>query len=179
MALLAPPSQIMDYENAERRRHPAIFSEAPSSAQLGPQRLDEIYLAQLLASSARSCYVELEQAFISLRDQLSALRSIETGWDSYRAPAPNAVSLAAAEAALGTLRMLNARPDGVLPSADGGIGICFTQGGRYAHIEFENTGDAWTLMYGPTGTPESWQLPSNNADSITAAWARISAYLQS
>ncbi len=179
MALLAPPSQIMDYENAERRRHPAIFGEAPSSTQLGPQRLDEIYLAQLLATSARSRYVELEQAFISLRDQLSALRSIETGWDSYRAPAPNEVALAAAEEALNTLRMLNARPDGVLPSADGGIGICFTQRGRYAHIEFENTGDVWTLMYGPTGTPDSWQLPSNNINSITAAWTRISAYLQS
>lgn len=169
----------MDFENAERRRYPAIFREAPSSRQLGPEPLDKIFLAQLLATSARSYYVELEQVFILLRDQLSALRSIEAGWDSYQAPAPNEIALAAGEEALNILRGLNVRPAGVLPSADGGIGICFTLSGRYAHIEFENTGDAWTLMYGPTGTPESWQLPSTNIDSISAAWTRISAFLQS
>ena len=34
-------------------------------------------------------------------------------------------------------------------------------------------------MYGPVGIPESWQLPSNDTNSITLAWIRISAYLQS
>lgn len=179
MALLAPTSYLMDYENAERRRHPAIFGEAPSSAQLGPPLLARIYRDQLLDARTRSHYIELEQSFISLRDQLSALRSVKPGWDGYHAPAPNETTLAAAEAALNTFRSLNARPTAVLPSADGGVGICFTHNERYAHIEFENSGDAWALMYGSAGAPESWKLPSNDIESIRAAWTRISAYLQS
>jgi hypothetical protein len=179
MAHIAPPPpRLLDYENAERRRHPAIFREAPSSAQLGPDQLDLMYLSQLRAASDRSRYVELEQAFSQLRDQLSALRSLAAGWDGYRAPAPNEVAFAAAEAALGTLRRLNVRPAGILPSSDGGIGIYFSQNERYAHMELVNDGDTWVLMYGPAGTPESWQLPSSGADSIRDAWTSISAYLQ-
>jgi len=177
MAYLAP-AQLIDVEEAYRRRYPAIFREAPSSAQLGPQRLDEIYLGQLRATSAGSRYVELEQAFTELRDQLSSLRRLPAGWDSYSAPAPNARAIDAAERALTVLRLVNAKPSAVLPSADGGVGICFFKEHHYAHIELSNDGDAWVVMYGPTGSPESWQLPSMTEDSITEGWTRISGRLQ-
>ena len=177
MAYLAP-AQLMDFENAERRRHPAIFREAPSSAQLGPQRLDEIYLKQLRAASAGSWYMELEQAFTSLRDQLSTLRALGVGWDGYRAPAPAASALEAAQRALAVLRLVNAKPSAVVPAVDGGIGVCFVKEDRYAHMEFANDGDVWVVMYGPTGSPESWQLASSDTDSIRQGWTRISAHLQ-
>jgi hypothetical protein len=177
MAYLAS-SQIMDYANVEKRRHPAIFHEAPSSAQLGPDRLDEIYLNQLRAARALSRYTELEQAFTSLRDQLSALYTLRPGWDSYHAPVPNAFTIESAERALNVLRRANAKPTAVLPAADGGVGICFVEKQRYAHIEFANDEEVWVLMYGPTGSPESWRLPSSNVDAIGEAWSRISAYLQ-
>jgi hypothetical protein len=169
----------MDFENADRRGHPAIFSEAPSSAQFGPVRLDAIYLGQLRATADRSRYMELELAFTSLRDQLSSLRALGAAWDGYRAPAPSAPALESAGRALRLLRVANAKPSVVLPSADGGVGICFVEEQRYAHMEFTNDGEAWVLMYGLTGPPESWQLHSGDADSISEAWNRISAYLQS
>jgi hypothetical protein len=177
MAFLAP--QLVDFENAERRRHPAIFLELPPSAQFGPQKTDEIYLEQLRASAERSRYVELEQAFTSLRDQLVTLRSLENGWDSYRAAVPNRVALGAAEVALDVFRSLNVQPSAVLPSADGGVGICFTRDQGYAHIEFENTGDTWVMAYGANKAPETWQLLVRNANSLKGAWNHISAYLQS
>src|SRR5450756_1913049 len=132
MAYLAP-AQLMDYENAERGCHPAIIREAPSAAQLGPHRLDEPY----------SWYMELEQAFTLLRDQLSALRALGVGWDGYRAPAPAASALEAAQRALTALRLVNAKPSAVVPAVDGGVGICFVKEDRYAHLEFANDGDAW------------------------------------
>jgi hypothetical protein len=169
MAYLAPaPAQLMDYENAERGRHPAIFREAPSSAQLGPHRSDEPF----------SWYLELEQAFTSLRDQLSTLRALGVGWDGYRAPAPAATALEAAQRALAVLRLVNAKPSAVVPAVDGGVGICFVKENRYAHLEFANDGDVWVLMYGPTGSPESWQLASGDTGSIREGWTRISAHLQ-
>src|ERR1017187_349783 len=89
MANLLPP-HLMDYENVERRRHPAIYREAKSSAQLGPVRLDELFLNQLLKTSAASRYMELEQTFGELRDELRAVRTLTADWDSYDAPPPTA-----------------------------------------------------------------------------------------
>jgi hypothetical protein len=172
-------AQAVDYENAERRRHPAIFREVPSSPQLGPEQTEKIFLSQLQLASKRSRYIQLEQTFTALRDQLSKLRGLQAGWDSYGAPAPNEVALAAAESALDTLRTLIVQPTSILPSADGGIGVCFTHNDQYAHIEFENSGDTWILIYGADTPAETWQLPSNNEDSIREAWGRISASLQS
>jgi hypothetical protein len=172
------PAQLMDYNNVERRRHPAIFREVPSSPQLGPEPTERIFLSQLLLASNRSRYQELEQKFTALRDQLSKLHWLELGWDSYCSPAPNGAALAATDAALNVLRRLNVQPTAILPSADGGVGICFIQNEQYAHIEFENSGDTWVLTYGPNKASETWQLLSDNEDSITEAWSRISASFQ-
>jgi hypothetical protein len=176
------PAQLIDYDNAERRRHPAIYREVPSSPQLGqegPGRTDRIFLDQLRSAAKGSRYVELELKFNALRDQLASLRSVQAGWDTYGAPAPNEYALSATETALDTLRSMNVEPSGVLPSADGGIGICFMRNDQYAHIEFENSGDTWVLSYGPDSPSVSWQFPSCNTDSIREAWVRISDSLQS
>ena len=179
MAQLAP-TQLMDYENADRRRHPAIYCEAPSSHQLGSlNNLDYIYLNILRASADRSRFVELEQTYTQLRDELSKMRAQRAGWDGYDAPSPNDAAIEASEQALTVLRSENAKPTAILLSADGGVGICFVEQDRYAHMEFSNSGEVWVLMYGPHGDPETGQLPSSDAASIREGWTRIRAYLQS
>jgi len=75
MALLSQ-AQLIDYDTAERRRHPAIYREVPSSAQIDPVETNEIFKQQLLSSSHQSRYFELEQAFIELRDQMARLRLV-------------------------------------------------------------------------------------------------------
>lgn len=178
MALLHP-SHLIDYDNTEQRRHAAINCEVRSSPQLGGERTEEIFLKQLQSVARGSRYVELEQQFNSLRDQLAMLRFMKPEWDINRTPVPNDVAISAAESALGVLRSLNALPTDILPSADGGIGICFIQNGHYAHIEFENSGEIWALMYGPETPAATWQLPSDDVSALAAAWDNIRANLQS
>jgi hypothetical protein len=173
------PSQLLDFENAERRRHPAILGEAPSSEQLGPERLDLIYLKQLIESAKGSQYIGLEQAYLALRDQLMLLKNVGSDWDTYGAPAPSEDSIDTAGLALNALRASNAQPSAVVPSADGGIGICFMRDDSYAHIEFSNDGSAYGMMYAAGKNPQNWQLESVDADNVRNAWKRISAYLQS
>jgi hypothetical protein len=178
MAFIAA-STTLDYVNAERRRHPAIFREAPSSPQSGPKRLDLIFLTQLQQISKASVFTRLEQRYSMLRDQLASMRLVTRGWDSYDAPPPGESSVRAAEQALNALRALNAEPDAVLPSADGGVGICFIHGPRYAHVEILNSGEWHALMYGGTNDPpEMWRIASVNPDALRETWSRISAYLQ-
>jgi hypothetical protein len=179
MALLIPVQQLLDYDNAERRRHPAIYREVPSSGQNVSLLTNQIFRDQLVSSSQKSRYLELEQGLNVLRDELVNLRHLGPDWDSYGAPAPNAAAFAAADAALRTLRLMNVLPTRILPSADGGVGMLFTEGEQYAHIEFENSGDTWVLMRGPDSIPNTWKLRSADADALREAWERISAGLQS
>lgn len=177
MAYLAP-QQLATFEEAERRRHPAIFGEAPSSELLGPQRQEFMYLRELVESSRGSQYVGLEQAYFELRDQLTLLNGVGENWDTYNAPAPSPDSIGAAGRALDILRGLNAQPSGIVPSAEGGVGICFIRGQAYAHIEFLNDSSVYGMMYAPGKGPQNWQLGAASADSIQETWNRIRAYLQ-
>jgi hypothetical protein len=172
MAFLSTTA-LLDYDNTDRR-HPAMYGEVASS---GPADLNFPYLDQLQLSAAMSQFVQVEQWYTSLRDQLNLLRGLRKGWDSYSAPTPNELAIEAANQALQTLRTLNATPTAILPSADGGVGICFSSRDRYAHFEFLNIGEVWVLTYGTIGSAETWQV-SRGPDSLTGAWTRISAYLQ-
>lgn len=179
MALLIPVDDLSDLMNADRRRHPAIYGEAPSSNQLGPDPTASRYLAELLESANGSASMRIEQAYSSLGDQLSSLKMLESGWDSYSAPKPSDSAINATEQALQDLRRLYAEPAAVMPSADGGVGICFVKGRRLAQVEFLNNGEAHALMYGGEGSPQAWQVPLERTDGIKQTWMTISAYLQS
>jgi hypothetical protein len=149
----------------------------PSSAQAGPQRIDLLLLKQLQETSLHSEFNRRAQRFAALADDLASLRHCAVGWDGYDAPIPNENSIAAAKNALHVLEGLNAEPTAVLPSADAGVGLCFTENDRYAHIEFLNNGEAWALMYGQTDEPQSWQLTARGDDAVRQAWARIRAFI--
>lgn len=167
---------VADQMNAYSRRHPAIFAEAPSSAQQGFPRIDVIYLEEL-QKSASSSAIRKEQLYSSLRDQLQSTARLNAGWDSYSAPPPTPGARRAAEEALEILRSLNAEPAAVLPSVDGGVGICFNNGEKYGQLEFLNDGEAHALMYGGEGRPQAWQIDVSDRDALRAAWMRIGAYL--
>jgi hypothetical protein len=122
-------------------------------------------------------YVQLEQTYNARLDELSRLRRFEKNWDSYGSDAPEETAISAASQSLTTLRSLQAMPGAMRPSNEGGVGVCFTEGAKYAHIEFSNNGEAFAVMYGPTDEPQVWELPE--PFDIPATWTRIRAYLQS
>jgi hypothetical protein len=169
-------SNVADLINADKRRHPAIYGEAPSSGQLGSPRIDEIYLKEL-QGTANSNAVRREQIYSRLRDQLRRLEKLQRGWDSYDAEAPSGLARVQAEKAMEFLRYLNAEPVAVLPSADGGVGVCFNNGSRYGQIEFLNDGEAHALLYGGPNGPQAWQIDLADRNALTESWNRISAYL--
>jgi hypothetical protein len=175
MAIFVAPN-VADLINADRRRHPAIYGEAPSSAQLGTPRIDAIYLEEL-QKTASSNAVRKEQLYSRLRDQLQSLESLEPGWDSYAAPPPAPLARREAQRSLEILRHLNAEPAAVLPSVDGGVGICFNNGDRYGQLEFLNDGEAHALLYGGTNGSLAWQIDLADTNALRQAWTRISAYL--
>ncbi len=174
MPLLVRPA--IDQMNADKRRHPAIYAEAPSSIQQGEPRIDAIYLAQLVEIQ-RSAFFRAEHLYNHLRDQLSATATLTDGWDGYTAEPPAAGAIEAAERVLGTLRSLNAKPAAILPSSDGGIGICFNNGNRYGQLELLNDGEIHALLYGGEGGPQAWQVDMTLPTAIQETWKRIGAYL--
>jgi hypothetical protein len=167
---------VADVVNADKRRYPAIYGEAPSSGQLGDSRIDAIYM-QELQTSASSGAIRREQLYSTLRDQLLSTASLKKGWDSYSADPPTHLARRQAEMALEILRFLNAEPAAILPSVDGGIGICFNNGGKYGQLEFLNDGEAHALLYGGPGDPQAWQIDLAETDALREAWKRIGAYL--
>jgi hypothetical protein len=176
MALLVPT--LYDSISLDRR-HPAVYAEAPSSVQLGPDPIDRMYLKELLDAASRSASIRFEQLYSELFDQLVSLTRIERGWDSYSAPKPNPLAISTTKRVLEALRHLNAEPVAIMPSADGGAGICFMQGEKWAQFEILNNGEAHALMYGGVGSPQAWQIPIDQTDAVRQAWTRIGAYLQS
>jgi len=121
--------------------------------------------------------MQAEQAYNARRDELSLLRVLEEGWDSYGSAAPAEVAISVAERSLETLKALHAVPAAIRPSNEGGVGVCFTEGAKYAQIEFLNNGEMYALMYGSADEPQVWEIPEP-AD-VATAWTRIRAYLQS
>jgi hypothetical protein len=177
MPILLPPSPF-DAAAADRRRHPAIYLEAPSSATSEPSRpTDKAFLAALSEAARGTVFFRLEQTYNARLDELSRLRSLERDWDSYGSAVPHESAISEAAKSLITLKGLQAMPDAIRPSNEGGVGVCFIEGAKYAHIEFSNNGEAFAMMYGPADDPQVWELAE--PVDIAATWTRIRAYLQS
>jgi len=176
MPAISPP-MLAGYIEAERTRHPAIYGELQSSSQSGEQRIDLIFLDQLLKTSDLSTYHTLEHRYALLFDELASLRSLTPNWDTYGAAPPSDRAIQDAQTALSALRLLGAQPSAIRPSAEGGIGICFTADNAYAHLEFLNDGEVHALAYSAQRQPESWQI--DPVLGLAEAWNRIRADLQS
>jgi len=111
------------------------------------------------------------------RRRVYALARLPQNWDSYGAPAPNGTSVANAILVLNLLESLNFDPTRILPSAEGGIGICFVQGDRYADIECSNEGEVLGIYYAGAQMPALLETDATGA-SISAALERIRNHIR-
>lgn len=94
--------------------------------------------------------------------ELLELESIERDWNGLGSepPAPNAIA--------GAIRVLWAlkatwmiRPERVAPSAEGGVGIAFRRGQKFASIESLNSGEIIVLISDGTGSPRAWEIDTS------------------
>ena len=87
------------------------------------------------------------------RSRLADLGHLQNNWDSYGAPRPNAVALGAADRILKLMRPSDLLVAKIVPSAEGGVGFCFSAEDRYADIECSNSGDFLSVRYVGKATP--------------------------
>ena len=117
-------------------------------------KLDEIYRSAFWRSKAR---------FADARQRLRTTVSLEHGWDTYAAEAPNDVARTLAAKILNALEADSLPPTRLMPSSEGGIAISFVEGDNRAEIEIYNTGQIAAATYSGHSEPVAWEL--TNTDS--------------
>jgi len=85
--------------------------------------------------------------------QIDQLTLLQDGWNSYNAKKPSQSSARLARQALQIIRRDYFSYPHVLPSAEGGIVIAFSQNGKYAHVEALNSGNVLTVAFSREEAP--------------------------
>lgn len=106
------------------------------------------------------------------RSKLADLGRLQNNWDSYDAPAPNVIALEAANRVLALMQPSDLLVATIVPSAEGGIGFCFSAVDRYADIECSNDGDFLSVRYVGKETPSLIEIDGTDR-SIEAALEEI------
>jgi hypothetical protein len=109
--------------------------------------------------------------------EVMALENLQVGWNSYSAPAPNPIATRNALRVLSLVEgseLLNVR---ILPSAEGGVALCFLREDRYADLECSNDGEVFGVRY--VGKEMPVLLPTDASDnSIRAALRQIQDHIR-
>jgi len=106
------------------------------------------------------------------QSRLSELARIGSNWDTYGAPAPNEVALESAVRILEHMNPFDLMLASIVPSAEGGVGFCFSSGDRYADIESSNDGDIIGVRYVGMQTPVLIETDGTD-ESIDAALEQV------
>jgi len=126
-------------------------------------------------SQANTATEEREKRENALVDRVDALRKLEQDWDAEGGAAPAEAVVAIARTVLEMLFHLNLLPVDVVPSAEGGVGIVFKSGERYADIEFFNDGDIVVTMSKRDGRPLVFEVKEITPEEIE----RVRTFLNS
>jgi hypothetical protein len=149
-------AQVIEYSPAigsyRGRNDEAVTSQV--YAMILRAALDEIFKSSFWRTKAR---------FAEARQRLRATASVDRGWDTYGAEAPNDTARTLAAKILDALEADSLPPSRVMPSAEGGIAISFVEGENRAEIEIYNTGEIAAATYAAQSEPVAWEL--KNTDS--------------
>jgi hypothetical protein len=107
---------------------------------------------------------------------LDSLQQIPVDWNGYGSEPPNEVSVTNARSVFTAVNNLGYLPTSVSASAEGGVGISFINGNRYADIECFNTGEIWAVTSDGTGNPQVWRVAS--PEEIVTALETIRGFIQ-
>jgi hypothetical protein len=149
------------------------FQELADDEVLARYRRNE---TDILASRQGSSFIRRMMIAWQMREKLLEAARVPHDCDSLCAEPPNRSAVAIAADVLASLVRSDLVPDGILPSAEGGIAICFVQGDKYADIECLNSGEVLAVTSTRHERPYVWSLDKNSVDSDSAAQT-ISTYL--
>ena len=157
-------------------RPPAIY--LPLSGEEAEGQAFTPSLEKIRRAVGGSVYWRALEAFVRAESQLMEFSRLAPDWDSYGAEPPNATAMDSAAQLLGILRSLDLPPTRVVPSSEGGVGICFVNGKAYADIESLNSGELLAVMYSGAEEPQVWEI-TQNEESIREAVEQIRGHLTS
>jgi hypothetical protein len=118
---------------------------------------------------------QLAPAFAAAESQLERLAHVNSGWDSYGAEPPNVAARNSAARILSFLKDAGVVPTKIVPSAEGGVAICFVSGSRYADIECLNAGEILAVTYRGKEDPNVWET-ANAREEVMSAIDDIQAH---
>jgi hypothetical protein len=95
--------------------------------------------------------------------QIQSLQELRFNWNSYNAEPPNATAFARTHQVLATARKQRIEVTRIVPSAEGGIGVCFVAGNRYAHIEASNDGELTFVMFSGNDPAQMGEIQDEQA----------------
>jgi hypothetical protein len=158
----------------EQLRRKSIISTLAEDNAVGPsgEALRRDYLDEYVRRVWVSIFKKEQALLSSARQHLWTLTSLQDNWDSYGAPAPNDRAAANAERVLRLLQYFELSIARVLPSAEGGIGICFIQNDSYADIECSNDGEIIGVRYVGAAAPTLIEIDGTD-DSIRAGLQEV------
>jgi hypothetical protein len=104
--------------------------------------------------------------------KLFDLSTLKSNWDSYGAPSPNHNAFDNALRILKFMKASDLEAVNIVPSAEGGLGLCFKRTDRYADIEALNDGTIIGVRYVGTETPVLITVDDSD-DSIKVALEQI------
>ena len=169
MILAIPPQPCMDFHGHSE------YGELANENTLDRYKRNAQYIRDFQdGSSFMRRVVALQEA----QNKLTNLLHLRSDWNSFGAEAPTESTVAVARHILRRLVWSDLVPDGIVPSAEGGVAFCFVRGNKYADIECLNSGEVLAVKTTRNEQPTVWALDeSSNAVDSTAQ--SISTYLAS
>src|SRR5271169_237821 len=164
MALIAEREKRRDYRFAYLPESNAVGHAGQSLRSDSESDLRDFLFGSVFW---RRAYL-LQRTYSKLHD-LSMLKS---NWDSYGAPSPNRDAFNNAVRILKSMKPADLEVLSVVPSAEGGIGLCFRKQDRYADIEALNDGMILGVRYVGMETPVLINVDGSD-DSISAGLEEI------
>jgi len=111
---------------------------------------------------------------LEARQKLGSLEGFSGAFSTFEAEVPTKIVISAASNIVDKLIEVGLNPDAIVPSAEGGVAICFVKDGRYADIECLNSGETLAVKYSRTENPIVWVV---DGDSTETTIRDISAHL--
>jgi hypothetical protein len=115
------------------------------------QTLVNVGARRTVAQYAEHMVAELDTPLVErvrlLLRSLKRMRNLAMNWNSYGSQPPSAQAIIRSDDAVRRAFTQKCLPDAVVPSAEGGVALCWDFGNKHAYIEFDNDGSAVRAQY--------------------------------
>jgi hypothetical protein len=157
--------QIADFGLNTTLRRPFFEAPAAQSESFGDFKEAIDTIAQDVAATITWT---ADLAYAQACRQIRIVLQLQTGWDSYNAPAPSSRAGELAKRALDIIRDNFFAVPYIVASAEGGIATAFTINNKFAQLECLNSGSVLTTTFSRDVPPQVEEYGSDDASLRSA-----------